>query len=61
MTNMRFADNIGALAEKRLEQEALVESIDKTCARNKMEISAEKTKFMTKIGNSIQKGVYVKG
>ena len=61
MTNMRFADGIVALAEKRLDQETLVESLDKTCAKNKMEIIAEKTKFMTQIGNGIQKGVNVKG
>ena len=44
ITNLRFADDIDALAEEEQELEALVESLDKT--RYKMEISAEKTKLM---------------
>ena len=36
---LRFA----ALAEKEQEMEALAESLDNTCTRNKMEISAQKT------------------
>ena len=32
ITNLRFADDIGALAEEEQELEALVESLDKTCA-----------------------------
>ena len=47
VTNLRFADDIDALAEEEQELEALVESLDKTCTRYKMEISAEKTKLMT--------------
>ena len=35
-----------ALAEEEQELEALVESLDKICTRYKMEISAEKTRFM---------------
>ena len=42
ITNLRFADGIDALAEEEQEKEALVESLDKTCTRYKMEISAEK-------------------
>ena len=40
ITNLRFADDIDALAEKEQELEALVESLDKTCTQYKMEISA---------------------
>ena len=40
ITNLRFADDIDALAEEEQELEALVESLDKTCTRYKMEISA---------------------
>ena len=47
ITNLRFADDIDALAEEEQELEVLVESLDKTCTRDKMEISAEKTKLMT--------------
>ena len=39
--NLRFADDIDALAEEEQELEALVESLDKICTRYKMEISAE--------------------
>ena len=42
ITNLRFADDIDALAEEEQELEVLVESLDKTCTRYKMEISAEK-------------------
>ena len=47
ITNQRFADDIDALAEEEQEQEALVGSLDKTCTRYKMEISAEKNTLMT--------------
>ena len=43
ITNLRFADDINALAEEEQELEALVESLDKTCTRYKTEVSAEKT------------------
>ena len=41
ITNLRFADDIDALAEEEQELEALVESLDKTCSRYKMELSAD--------------------
>ena len=44
ITNLRFSDDIDALAEEELE---LVESLDKSCTRYKMEISAETTKLTT--------------
>ena len=43
------------------ELEALVESLDKTCTRYKMEISAEKTKLMTNSANGIPREIKVKG
>ena len=61
ITNLRFADDIDALAEEEQELEALVESLDKTCTRYKMEISAEKTKLMTNKANGIQREIKVKG
>ena len=51
ITNLRFADDRDALAEEEQDLEALVESLDKTCTRYKMEISAEKTKLMTNSAN----------
>ena len=38
---------------------ALVESLDKTCTRYKMEISAKKTKLMTNSANGIQRELKV--
>ena len=61
ITNLRFADDIDALAVEEQELEALVESLDKTCTRYKMEISAEKTKLMTNSVNGIQREIKVKG
>ena len=46
ISNLRFADDIDALAEEEQELQAVEESLDKTCTRYKMEISAEKTKVM---------------
>ena len=61
ITNLRFADGIGALAEEEQELEALVESLDKTCTRYKKEISAEKNKLMTISANGIQRDKGKKG
>ena len=61
ITNLRFADDIDALAEEEQELEVLVESLDKTCTRYKMEISAEKTKLMTNSANGIQREIKIKG
>ena len=61
ITNLRFADDIDALAEEEQELEALAESLDKTCTRYKMEISAEKTKLTTNSAKGIQREIKVKG
>ena len=60
ITNLRFAADINALAEEEQELEALVESLDKTCTRYKMAISAEKTKLMTNSANGVQREIKVK-
>ena len=60
ITNLGFADDIDALAEEEQELEALAESLNKTCTRYKMEISAEKTKLMTNSANGIQREIKVK-
>ena len=61
ITNLRFADDIDALFEEEQELKALVESLDKTCTRYKMEISAKKTKVMTNSASVIQREIKVKG
>ena len=60
ITNLQFADDIDALAEEEQELEALVESLDKTCTRYNMEVSAEKIKLMTNSANGIQREIKVK-
>ena len=60
VTILRFADDTDALAEERHALEALAESLDKTCTRYKMEMSAEKTKLMTHSANGIQMEIQVK-
>ena len=60
-TNLRFADDIDALAEEEQGLEILVESLHKTCTRYKMESSAEKTKLTKNGANDIQREIKVKG
>ena len=60
ITNLRFADDIDALAEEEQELETLADSLNKSCTRYKMEISAKKTKLMTKSANGIQREIMVK-
>ena len=61
ITHLRFADNIDAIAEEEQELEARVESLDKTCKRYEMEISAKKIKLMSNSANDIKKKIKVKG
>ena len=61
ITNLRFANDIYALAEEEQKPEALVESLDKTCTMYKMDISAEKTKLMTNSVNGIQREIKING
>ena len=58
--NLQFADDITALADEELELESLVESLDKTCQRYKMEVSAENTELITKSAHGIQREIKVK-
>ena len=55
ITNLRFADDIDALAEEEQELEARVEILDKSCTRYIMKISAERTKLMPHSANCIQR------
>ena len=61
ITNLQFADGIDALGKEEQELEALVESLEKTCTRYKMEISAEKTKLMTNSTYGIQRALRDQG
>ena len=61
ITNLWFADDTDALAEEEQELDALAESLDKTCTRYKIKISAKETKLMTNSANGIQTEIKVKG
>ena len=61
ITNLQFADDIAALAEKEQELEALGESLNKTCKRFKMEISAGETKLISNSAHGIQREIKIKG
>ena len=52
---------IDALAEDEQELATLAESLDKTCKRYKMEISAKMAKLTENSTNDIQKQLKVKG
>ena len=51
--NLRFTDDIASVEEEH-ELEALVENLDKTCTRYKLEINADKN-------NDTQRKIKVKG
>ena len=53
ITNLRFTDDIASVEEEQ-DLEALVENLDKTCTRYKMEINADKN-------NDTQRKIKVKG
>ena len=61
ITNLRFADDIDGLAGDEQELADLVSRLDNTSASYGMEISAEKTKFMTNNTNGINKKITVNG
>ena len=57
ITNLRFADDIDALAEKEEELFKLVNQLDKAPTRYGMEISAEKTKLKTNNSRGISSDI----
>ena len=59
--NLQFVKDIDAVAEEEQEQETLVEGLNITCTRYKMEISAEEIKLMTNSSIAIQTEIKVKG
>ena len=60
VTNLRFADDIDALAEEEQERAVLVESLHKTGTMYKMQISAERTRLMTNSADGTKKEMNVK-
>ena len=61
ITNLRFADDIDALAEKEDELVKLINHLDTTSTKYGMVISAEKTKLMTNKIKGISSDVRIGG
>ena len=61
ITNFRFADDIVVNAEEDEEASVLVDRLDITTTRYKMEIGPDKTKVMTNNSNCFQREIKIKG
>ena len=61
ITNFRFADDIVVNAEEEEEAVVLVDRLDTTTTRYKMEIGPDKTKVMTNNPNCFQREIKIKG
>ena len=61
ITNFRFADDIVVNAEEDEEAGILVERLDKSTTRYKMEIGPDKTKVMTINPNGFQREIKING
>ena len=60
VTNFRFADDIVVNAEAE-EAGVLIDRLDRTTTRYKMEIGPDKTKMMTNNPNGFQREIKIKG
>ena len=60
-TNFCFADDIVVNAEEEEEAGVLIDPLDRTTTRYKMEISPDKTKVMTNNSNGFQREIKIKG
>ena len=61
ITNFRFADDIVVNAEEEEEAVFLVDRLDTTTTRYKMEIGPDKTNVMTNNSNGFQREIKIKG
>ena len=61
ITKFRFADDIVVIAEEEEEAGVLVDRLDTTTTRYKMEVGPDKTKVMTNNPNGFQREIKVKG
>ena len=61
ITNFRFADDIVVNAGEEEEAGVLVDRLDTTTTRNKMDIGPDKTKVMTNNSNDFQREIKIKG
>ena len=60
ITNFRFADNIVLNAEEEEEAGVLIDRLDRTTTKYKMEIGPDKTKVMTNNPNGFQREIKIK-
>ena len=61
ITNFRFADDIVVNVEEEEEAGVLIDRLDRTTTRYKMEIGPDKTKMMTNNPNGFQREIKIKG
>ena len=61
ITNIRFADDFVVDEEKEEEAGVLIDRLDRTTTRYKMEIGPDKTKVMTNNPNGFQREIKIKG
>ena len=61
ITNFRFADDIVVNAEEEEEAGVLIDRLDRTTTRYKIEIGPDKTKVMTNNSNGFQREIKIKG
>ena len=61
ITNFRFADDIVVNAEEEEETCVLIDRLDRTITRYKMEFGPDKTKVMTNNPNGFQREIKIKG
>ena len=59
ITNFRFADDIVVIAEEEEETDALVDHLDTTTTRYKMETGQDKTKVMTNNPNGFHMAISI--
>ena len=61
ITNFRFADDLVVNAEEEEKADVLVDRLDTTTKRYKMEIGPDKTNVLTNNPNSFQREIMIKG
>ena len=61
ITNFRFADDLVVNAEEEEKADVLVDRLDTTTKRYKMEIGPDKTNVLTNNPNGFQREIMIKG
>ena len=61
ITNFRFADDIAVYAEVEQESGVMIDRLDITTTKYKIQVGSDKTKVMTNNPNSFQREIKIKG